>query len=60
MSESISIMKRGPPKIPRIDEVAPARFPDEFDQELKCRLVRERYWAATGESPEEAEMVDFF
>ena len=52
--------RRGPPKVAFVAEAVVIPIPGETDQEYKCRVARERYTSVDGETPEEAEMVDFY
>ena len=57
-------LRRGPPKIPKLQRIIGTpdlrRGIGESEQEYKFRLAGERYASVTGETEQEADMVDFF
>ena len=55
-----SSQRRGPPKVAFVAETVVIPIPGETPEEYKCRVARERYTSVVGETPEEAEMVDFY
>ena len=59
-----AFLRRGPPKIPKLQRIIGTpdlrRGIGESEQEYKFRLAGERYASVTGETEQEADMVDFF
>jgi hypothetical protein len=59
-----AFLRRGPPKIPKLQRIVGTpdlrRGVGESEQEYKFRLAGERYASVTGETEQEADMVDFF
>ena len=52
--------RRGPPRFAFVAEAVIIPILGETDQEYICRVARERYTLVEGETPEEAEMVNFY
>ena len=59
-SETVSHLRRGPPKFPRFPDMIMERHPGETEQDYKCRVARERYLMVVGNDPQEADTIDFF
>ena len=59
-----AFLRRGPPKIPKLQRIIGTlelkRGVGESEQEYKFRLAGVRYASVTGETEQEADMVDFF